>query len=290
MVNPQPPHETSGLVASASRTAKPQRGIQSVEQGGAVLLALARHGRAMPLRDLAHAVGMAPGKAHPYLVSLGKLGLVTQQAHTGHYWLGPTAIELGLAGLHQLDPMREAVPHAQQLAETTTHGVALSVWGSMGPTVVQLIDALYPLHVNLRPGTVMAVDHTATGWLFAHHMPRALIEQTRAMTAAVATTASRGQLSGLPADPDAAADAQRRAASAEQDIQLSGMTRTVGYPNPGVTALAAPVFDHSGQMVLSLTLMGRSAQFDPEWGGAEARQLQACVRQISARLGHRFAS
>ena len=52
---------------------KERRGIQSIEAGGQLLLALGSHGRPMPLRELAKAADMAPGKAHPYLVSFGKL-------------------------------------------------------------------------------------------------------------------------------------------------------------------------------------------------------------------------
>ena len=53
-----------------------QRGIQSVEVGGQLLRALAHHGRPMALKDLAREAGMTPAKAHPYLVSFGKLGLI----------------------------------------------------------------------------------------------------------------------------------------------------------------------------------------------------------------------
>ena len=42
---------------------KERRGIQSIEVGGQLLLALAAHGRPMPLRDLAKAAGMPAAKA-----------------------------------------------------------------------------------------------------------------------------------------------------------------------------------------------------------------------------------
>ena len=49
----------------------PRRGIQSIEVGGQLLRALAHRGRPMALKDLARDAGMAPAKAHPYLVSFG---------------------------------------------------------------------------------------------------------------------------------------------------------------------------------------------------------------------------
>ena len=54
------------------------RGIQSIEVGGQLLLALAHQGQPMALKDLARDAGMSPAKAHPYLVSFGKLGLIEQ--------------------------------------------------------------------------------------------------------------------------------------------------------------------------------------------------------------------
>ena len=44
--------------------ASAQRGIQSIEVGGALLRALAHHGRALALKDLAAEAGMTPAKAH----------------------------------------------------------------------------------------------------------------------------------------------------------------------------------------------------------------------------------
>src|SRR3982750_3371336 len=87
-----------------------QRGIQSVEVGGQLLIALVGSGRPMALKDLAREAGMSPAKAHPYLVSFGKLGLIVQDAGSGRYGLGPLALQLGLISLQQFDPVRLATP------------------------------------------------------------------------------------------------------------------------------------------------------------------------------------
>ena len=63
---------------------KERRGIQSIEVGGQLLVALADSGSAMSLKQLAEAAHMTPAKAHPYLVSFGKLGLVTQDPASAH--------------------------------------------------------------------------------------------------------------------------------------------------------------------------------------------------------------
>ena len=47
------------------RGAAAQRGIQSIEVGGQLLLALAHHGRPMALKDLAREAGMSAGQGPP---------------------------------------------------------------------------------------------------------------------------------------------------------------------------------------------------------------------------------
>lgn len=259
---------------SADPAERKSRGIQSIEVGGQLLLALGAHGRPMPLRDLARAANMAPGKAHPYLVSYGKLGLVTQEPATGFYWLGPTAIQLGLVSLRMLNPVREATPYAEDLARTTGHSVALSVWGNQGPTIVFLFDAIYPLHVNLRTGTVMALADTATGRLYAAFLPERLIEESllddsRRLGPDIARPTDRQQLQKMLAD-----------------VRKHGVSRSVDNPTPGVCSFAAPVFDYSGNMVLGITLMGRSSAFDSSWDGQQAHAVKACAQEVSKRLGH----
>ena len=83
------PNPSPSTVRDAADSAGERRGIQSIEVGGSLLSALVREGKPMMLKDLAREAGMPVAKAHPYLVSFGKLGLVEQDALTGRYGLGP---------------------------------------------------------------------------------------------------------------------------------------------------------------------------------------------------------
>lgn len=253
---------------------KERRGIQSIEVGGQLLLALGAHGRPMPLRDLARAANMPSGKAHPYLVSYSKLGLVTQEQSSGYYWLGPTAIQLGLVSLRMLNPVREATPFADNLARETGHSVALSVWGNQGPTIVYLFDAIYPLHVNLRTGTVMSLAGTATGRLFSAYLPSRLIEESM-----MEDNRRLGPDIAKPIDPESV---QKLLV----EVRKHGLSRSVDNPTPGVCSFAAPVFEYSGSIVLGVTLMGRSSSFDHSWDGLQARAVKNCAIEISKRLGY----
>jgi DNA-binding IclR family transcriptional regulator len=253
---------------------KERRGIQSMEVGGALLIALADVGKAMSLKDLAQAAGMPPAKAHPYLVSFGKLGLVEQDPVTARYELGPLALRMGLACLRRLDPVRLGMAAGAQLAERIKQTVALAVWGNAGPAVVHIEESTYPIHMNLRTGTVMSLN-TATGRVFAAYMPAKMMERfvedsARSPTFPMGT----GQ-----------ADSWQSMQPALQEVRDRGLARAVGNPIPGVNAFSAPVFDHEGHIVLAMTILGPAGGFDPDWNSANAIALREAAEELSHRLG-----
>lgn len=239
-----------------------QRGIQSIEVGGRLLLALASGGRPMALKDLAPAADMSAAKAHPYLVSFGKLGLIAQDPASGHYGLGPLAMQLGLISLQQFDPVRLATARLPELAREVGQTVGITVWGAHGPTVVRTEEAPTPVHVTMRHGSVMSLRGTASGRLFAAHLPRDVVR------------AAAG-----PGVFDKAFD------QALADIRKAGFSHVVDAAVPGVSGLATPVFDGTGALVLGLTAIGATANFDTRAGGAPAKALKRCAADLTAQLG-----
>src|SRR2546423_2046547 len=123
-----------------------RRGIQSIEVGGQLLLALTEHGAPMMLRDLAREAGMPPAKAHPYLVSFGKLGLIEQDPLTGRYELGPLAMQMGLITLQHMDALRLATRELAALGAAIDQTISVAVWGNRGATIVRIEESNYTIH------------------------------------------------------------------------------------------------------------------------------------------------
>lgn len=273
---PARPAPPSSSAASAAAPRAGSRGIQSVEVGGQLLRALAHHGRPMALKDLARDAGMAPAKAHPYLVSFGHLGLIERDAASGRYALGPLAMQMGLISLQQLDPVALATALIDELALETGHTLAVAVWGNRGATIVRVAHPASPVHVSMRHGTVMSLRGTASGRLFAAHLPRADV---------LAALKAEAVLDGRP-KRQATLDAAFEADLAR--IRADGISGVVGLSLPGVSALAAPVFD-AGGLALSLTAIGPSAVFDARPDSALAQRLKAAAQALSTRLGRAAA-
>lgn len=259
-----------------SEQAKARRGIQSIEVGGKLLAALVDCAAPMSLGDLARQGGMPASKAHPYLVSFCNLGLVDQDPVTGHYGLGPFALQMGLVSLQQLSPVRLAIPEITRLAAECEQTVALSVWGSHGPTVTYIVESTYPVHIAMRPGSIMSMLGTATGQVFAAFMPPKLVEK---------------MIERELRDPDVIAQnktpvSKKNLEATLSEVRSRGLARVQGAPIPGINAFAAPVFNHMHSIVLAITVTGPTGSFNPDWNGPIATQLKACAAHLSTVLGH----
>ena len=248
-------------------TPRSPRGIQSVEVGGQLLKVLARTGRPMALKDLARAADMTPAKAHPYLVSFGKLGLIEQDTLSGHYGLGSLAMQLGLISLQQVDPVRLAIAELPALAQRIGYTVSASVWGDNGPTIIRVEEGPAAVYVAMRHGTTASVRHTATGKVFAAFGPRDRV---------AAALAAEGFVGALD-EPVFAAELE-----AVRTHQISAVTDQL---LTGISALATPVFDGFGQLVLCLATIGPSATLQTALDGPAAQHLRAAARSLSERLG-----
>jgi len=255
---------------------KGQRAVQSIEVGGRLLLVLANSPGPLTLKDLAARSELPPSRAHPYLVSFGRLRLIEQDPASGLYALGPAALQMGLTCLHQLDPVKAALPVAQELAASTGHAVALAVWGNFGPTIIRMIDARQPLHVAMRVGTVMSILGTATGRAFAAALPPERIEQ--ALSVPLGDPDHQGMLLFK--------HRVKELREATDEVRAHGVARAVGRPIPGVNAFSAVAFDHEGEPAIVITALGHQDRFPSDWNSSAAQSVRDAAAEISNRLGH----
>jgi DNA-binding IclR family transcriptional regulator len=255
------------------------RGVQSIEVGGKLLAALVRLSQPAMLRDVAAAAEMTAAQAHAYLVSYRKLGLVDQDPATGRYLLGPFALQLGLARMRSFDPLRLAARATADLAAEMGLMATVAVWGTHGPTIIQVQEAAQPVHVNLRAGAVYTITGTATGRLFAAFLSESV---TRPMVDEELKAGGRGRRIGQ-AIPWAAIDADLA------EIRLRGHAVTEGVPVPGVNAVSAPVFDHAGALQFAITVIGYAAALDVGPDSPQVGHVAAVAVRLSGELGFRPA-
>jgi DNA-binding IclR family transcriptional regulator len=264
---------SSKFMQMPRRPTRTQQGIQSIEVGGRLLQALASSAEPMMLRDLAGVAHMPAAKAHRYLVSFIRMGLIEQNLATARYDLGEFALTLGLSALARLEPVTVAVDALPELARETGHSVAVAIWGNHGPTIVHSQGSQAPASASLRTGLVLPLTHSATGRIFLSFMPD---DATRLLLKR--ELASNVRHGWQPATMRAI-------------TRITQKTKRNGYAMisdlvPGLSTMAAPVFHHNGELALALVSLGYSKPFD----NAAEKISAALVRTanaLSKRLGQR---
>jgi DNA-binding IclR family transcriptional regulator len=268
-----------------------QQGIQSVEVAAPLLLALAAAPGPLALSMLAKNAGMPSAKAHRYLVSLIRVGLVGQDAATGLYDLGALALELGLAALGRLDAVKLADETLAGLRDATGETVALATWGNFGPTYIRLLQSRRPVTINLQIGSVMPMTYTATGLCFAAFMRE---EETEELL--------RGELDHNRDQKLDAPQSKKALAPLLEETRQHGIARVIGRLDPaaarsgaesraaerllaGFNAFSAPVFGHDGKMRFALSVVGSAAHVEQAWDGLIARETISHAAALSRRLG-----
>jgi DNA-binding IclR family transcriptional regulator len=270
-----------------------QQGIQSIEVAEPLLRVLANSAGSLSLSILAKAAGMPAAKAHRYLVSLIRVGLVEQRPNSGEYDLGPLALELGLASLGRLDAVKLADDTMADLRDATSETVALAIWGNQGPTYIRLMQSRRPVTINLQIGSVMPMTYTASGLCFAAFMP----EKETAQLLELELARNRHEKLDAP-------HTKNELIPLLDETRQHGLARIIGQLDPGAVrepgksraaerllagfnAFSAPVFDHDGRMRFALTVVGSSAHVSDSWNGPIAQATKNHATELSTRLGYR---
>jgi DNA-binding IclR family transcriptional regulator len=217
-----------------------QRSIQSIEIGFGLINVLELAEGALALKELALRAGMTPSKAHFYLVSFKRVGLVAQSEVTGLYSLGRYALSLGLSALRRLDLVEISREAMRALSEEINESVFLSVWGNRGPTIVFKVDGPRRIPMTLQIGYVLPLLRSATGRIFLTHLSP---QQTAALL--------REETLALAPDIRKKLDAERL----KQRVAESGVAETESLLNDGFIGLSAPVWNHQHELAGALTVI-----------------------------------
>ena len=250
-------------------------GIQSIEVGVPLLAAFLRAPEALPLNALAKSARMTPSKAHKYLASFIRAGLVTQDARSGGYRLGPLALELGLMALRQLSAVDVAEGTMLELRDRLALTVSLTVWANQGPTVVRRVETRQLQFITMRVGSVLPLLTSANGRVFLAYLDRhhtqALIDRE---LGAANGTAARFGLRNLK-DVETLIDKIHTERTAEIEGYMSDLV-----------AISAPIFDASNALCAALTIVG----VQPANVRNAKPVLLAAVDDLSRQLGANSAT
>jgi DNA-binding IclR family transcriptional regulator len=236
--------------------------IKSVSVSFSILNAFIGRRTALTLKEIGYQAGLPPSKAHRYLQSLIREGMVAQDPRTRLYRLGTTAIALGLEALENTDPVVNACEIVRPLAAELDVGIGVDVLGDNGPICIWCEQPVTPLPVPARLGCSQSLLSSAAGQVFLSFLPR---HATRAL-------AAREMAEGAAplANPDDVAF----------EVRSRGYAHLPARPGAAAMAIAAPVLDARGEACAAVTFFARGNKAEGEEGLVAA--LSEAAREASA--------
>jgi len=225
----------------------------------------------MSLTQIAVASGMQPSKAHRYLVSLGRVGLIARLPRSGLYDMGPAMRRLGIESLRRMDEVALVTEHLPRLRDRTTHAVNLAVWGEHGPVIVRWDYGSYALPITVRVGATMPLLTSSIGRVYLAHLPDTLIEPLlrTQLESSEGDAPSRGEIEHIKAD-----------------VLRDGVAVTSGGVVPGVVSVAAPVFSAGESLPLVVAVAMPARQVTDEILVSVSAELLHSADAMSEELGY----
>ena len=242
------------------------RRIEAAQRAVRVLDELAASGE-LGTNELARRLELPPSTVSRQLGTLASTGLVEHDPETGRYRLGIRIVRLANAVLARLDVREIARPHLQELVRLTGETATLHVPGEDDAITVDFVpSAHFVQHVTQlgRPSIAHASSAGKVMLAFADRpLPsgplRAYTPRTIASVRALATEIER--------------------------VRAQGYAVAFEEREPGLNAVAAPIWSSTHALAAIVALQGPTARFGRQQVDAAVVPLLARAKAISQALG-----
>ncbi len=254
-------------------TTKAYPGTQSVLRALSLLKAFDDNHPTWGLSELARAVDLNKTTAFRLLSALESEGMVARGPDGESYMLGPDVVMLGGRAL-RANNLRDIVrPELEALAAETRETASLEILSGREMLVIDEIVGAHLVSGVPSLGSRWPLHASSTGQALLAFLPAEAV-------------ANLLPVALIPVTPYTVTD--RAALRAELE-----RTRARGYSVADETlelalvAIAAPVYNHDGQVVATLSIAGPKSRVTPGHVSDIGQQVMAAADRVSARLGFR---
>ncbi|MQY26135.1 IclR family transcriptional regulator [Nocardia aurantia] len=249
------------------------RSIAAVERAMDVLLLFGRSGRAdLGVTEIANELGLTKAAVHRILTALRSRDLITLEPSTRRYALGHAAMALGRAYLARTDLRVMAGPELRRLASLTGETATLSI--RRGDTRMY-VDQVVP-DQELKMELVLGQPYP----LHAGSSSKAILAYLRKEE--IDEYLRRNELTGFT---DATIVSQRKLRAELMAVRKRGYACSMGERQIGAASIAAPILDHDGGVVASISVCGPLPRFEPHMDEYAPVLLDAATT-LSTQLGY----
>ncbi len=244
-----------------------------LDKAMAILLAFPRGDSGLLPQEIAERTGLPLPTVYRLAQALSEHGLLRREGSRFH--LGLTLLRLGLLVAEGVDVRRQAQPHLRWLNEQTGENAELHIRQDDVRIVIEVVRSPH----NLRPfadiGAPLPLHRGAAGKVLLAWLPS---EQRLALARASGARAASGA--------DSPAGGLSAFLAELEEVRARGWAESHGERVPGVSGIAAPIFDAGGRVAGALTLVAPSARLSQEQRQRAIPLVCEAARRTSYDMGY----
>jgi DNA-binding IclR family transcriptional regulator len=224
------------------------------------------------LSDLTHEVGQSKTRVFRILSTFEECGYVVRDGGNGSYKLGPRLAALS-NGSVKFEQLRwRAVPPLQALAEATGETAHVGILHGTQVVTVQLVDGHHDVRMHGTVGKRSPAHASSLGKVLLAYFPEPEIDEWLRSAELKAVTPN------TVVDP---AEFRRHL----QEIRALGYALDNEELELGLRCVAAPITDHTGMVVASVSISAPTTRVSQEDVATLAPKVKEAGRAISRMLG-----
>jgi IclR family acetate operon transcriptional repressor len=248
--------------------------VKSLVKALTILEVLADEDPPYTLTQLSRRLHLHVSTVHRLLVNLVRHGFVEEDTISGGYQLSYRVLRMGLRVLDRMDFRRAAQPLLRELNLRTKETVHLAILQETQAISIDKFDSPQPVGLDARLGGIMPLHCTGVGKTLLAHQGEEMLNRIAQSPGFKRMTART--ITALP---------QLR--KELHQIREQGYTIDQEEAVEGLSCVAGPIFNHSGQVVAAFSVAGPATRLTPARIPELAQMVRETSQQISYRLGYR---
>jgi DNA-binding IclR family transcriptional regulator len=218
--------------------------------------------------ELGRQSGLRRTTAFRLMKTLESEGMIALSENTGKYSLGPTVFQFAYAWISQTALARIAVAHLQRVTSVTGETSNLMVWNGDGPLCVAHSPSPRPFKLMMSVGDKFNDMANADSKVLVALGPED--RRTECLGRPI-----------QPLTPFTITDQERLRAELRR-VMNEGLAYDIQEQQLGVCAISAPVWDFTGEVRASMSVVVSEARYGP----AEAKRYGQILKQAAAALSY----
>lgn len=250
----------------------PLSAIQSIQRAAAILRSFTEAEPELSVTELSRRLDLHKSTVSRILTSLQYEGLIGQNPETGKYRLGVGLVSLAGVALGRLDVRGVAQPHLNRLVEISQETINVTILDGNECVNVERVASPKPIRYVGWIGRRTPLHCTASGKIFLAYM-------------SAAERNGRLQLPLARYTPKTITDVALLEQSLAQ-VCAQGYATVHEEFEEGFSAVAAPVFNHKGDVDATISISGPAYRLGAAEIEAFVEPLQQVAQTVSAEMGY----